>query len=138
KIFDLSDPAKPVFIRDFGLAGQEPGSSGPITIPHGVHGPIALGNRVYLAYGTSSEGMLQIVDRDKLLRGPKEPTAANLNAPEISRLYMSPNWGGHTAFPISKVPIADWAPNTKDSVRDFVFLVSEASANECREAGPAS
>src|SRR5207249_10945715 len=48
KIYDLSDPAKPVFIRDFGLAGQEPGSTGPITIKHGVHGPIVLGNRVYL------------------------------------------------------------------------------------------
>src|SRR5438477_12413701 len=138
KIYDLSDPAKPVFIRDFGLAGQEPGSTGPIPVEHGVHGPIVLGNRVYFAYGTSGEGMLQIVDRQKLLSGPKEPTAANLNAPEISRLYMSPNWGGHTAFPILKVPIADWAPNTKDSVRDFVFLVSEAIANECRESRHAS
>src|SRR5437762_1287403 len=130
--------AKPVFIRDCGLAGQEPGSTGPIPVEHGVHGPIVLGNRVYFAYGTSGEGMLQIVDRQKLLSGPKEPTAANLNAPEISRLYMSPNWGGHTAFPILKVPIADWAPNTKDSVRDFVFLVSEAIANECRESRHAS
>ncbi len=138
KIYDLSDPAKPVFIRDFGLAGQEPGSTGPIPIKQGVHGPIALGNRVYFAYGTSADGMLQIVDRDKLLGGPKEPTAANLNAPEISRLYMSPNWGGHTAFPILRVPIADWAPNTKDGVRDFVFLVSEAIANECHESRHAS
>ena len=134
KIYDLSDPAKPVFIRDFGLAGQEPGSTGPITVAHGVHGPIALGNRVYFAYGTSGEGMLQIVDRQKLLAGPKEPTAANLNAPEISRLYMSPNWGGHTAFPVLGMTIADWAPNTKERVRDFVVLVSEAIANECREA----
>jgi hypothetical protein len=133
KIYDLSDPAKPVFIRDFGLAGQEPGSTGPIPVAHGVHGPIALGNRVYFAHGTSGEGMLQIVDRQKLLNGPKEPTAANLNAPEISRLYMSPNWGGHTAFPVLGIPIADWAANTKGRVRDFVVLVSEAIANECRE-----
>jgi len=138
KIYDLSDPAKPVFVRDFGLAGQEPGSTGPIPVEHGLHGPIVLGNRVYFAYGTSGEGMLQIVDRQKLLSGPKEPTAANLNAPEISRLWMSPNWGGHTAFPILKVPIADWAPNTKDNVRDFVFMVSESIANECREARHAS
>src|SRR5213594_855868 len=32
KIYDLSDPTKPVFVRDFGLAGQEPGSTGPVTI----------------------------------------------------------------------------------------------------------
>src|SRR5438093_5251780 len=43
-ISDLSDPATPVFIRDCGLAGQEPGSTGPIPIAHGVHGPIVLGN----------------------------------------------------------------------------------------------
>ena len=138
KIYDLSDPTKPVFIRDFGLAGQEPGSTGPIPVAQGVHGPIVLGSRVYFAHGTSGEGLLQIVDRQKLLTGPKEPTAANLNAPEISRLWMSPNWGGHTAFPVLRVPIADWAPNAKDRVRDFVFLVSEAIANECRESRHAS
>jgi hypothetical protein len=31
------------------------------------------------------------------------------------------------------VPIADWAPNTKGRVRDFVVPVSESLANECRE-----
>ena len=133
KIYDLSDPAKPVFVRDFGLAGQEPGSTGPVTVAAGAHGPIVLGNRVYFAYGTSTDGVLQIVDRQKLLGGPKEPTTANLNAPEISRLYMSPNWGGHTAFPVLGMTIGDWAPNTKGNVRDFVVLVSEAIANECRE-----
>ena len=133
KIYDLSDPAKPVFVRDFGLAGQEPGSTVPGPVPPGAHGPMVLGNRVYFAYGTSADGILQIVDRQKLLAGPKEPTAANLNAPEISRLYMSPNWGGHTAFPVLGLTIGDWAPNTKGHMRDFVVLVSEAIANECRE-----
>src|SRR6266550_4081252 len=138
EVWDVTDPTRPVFVRDFGLAGQQPGSTGPIPVAHGVHGPIVLGNRVYFAYGTSGEGLLQIVDRQKLLNGPKEPTAANLNAPEISRLWMSPNWGGHTSFPILGVPVTDWAPNTKDRVRDFVFLVSEAIANECRESRHAS
>jgi len=134
KIYDLSDPAKPAFIRDFGLASQEPGSTGPVAVAQGAHGPIVLGNRVYFAYGTSNDGVLQIVDRQKLLTGPKEPTAANLSDPEISRLYMSPNWGGHTAFPLLGVTIADWSRNTKDRVRDVVVLVSEATANECRES----
>ena len=133
KIYDLSDPARPVFIRDFGLAGQEPGSTGPIPVAHGVHGPIVLGNRVYFAYGTSGEGMLQIVDRQKLLTGPREPTAANLNAPEVSRLHLSPNWGGHTTFPVLGVTIPDYAGNTDGKVRDFVVMVSEATRNECQE-----
>ena len=138
KIYDLSDPAKPVFVRDFGLAGQEPGSNGAAPVPPGAHGPIVVGNRVYFAYGTSTDGILQIVDRQKLLTGPKEPTPANLNAPEISRLYMSPNWGGHTAFPVLGMTIGDWASNTKGNVRDFVVLVSEAIVNECREFRQAS
>src|SRR2546425_12669045 len=46
---------------------------------------------------------------------------------------MSPNWGGHTAFPVLGMTIGDWATNTKGNVRDFVVLVSEAIANECRE-----
>src|SRR5437660_94774 len=53
KIYDLSDPAHPVFIRDFGLPGQQPGSTGPV--PTELHGPISLGpkaNRVYFGYGT--------------------------------------------------------------------------------------
>jgi hypothetical protein len=138
KIYDLSDPARPVFIRDFGLAGQEPGSTGPVPAGSGVHGPIALGNRVYFAYGTSTDGLLQIVDRQRLLAGPKAPTAANLSAPEISRLWMSPNWGGHTAFPMLGMKIADWQVNAKGQTRDFVFLVSESIANECREFRHAS
>src|SRR5438309_5647947 len=133
KIYDLSDPTKPVFVRDFGLAGQEPGSTGPVTIPQGVHGPIVAGNRRYFAYRTSADRALPLVRRRTLLSGPKEPTPANLNAPEISRLYMSPNWGGHTAFPVLGITIGDWATNTKANVRDFVVLVSEAIANECRE-----
>src|SRR2546426_674632 len=73
KIYDLSDPATPVFIRDFGLAGQEPGSIGPIPVAQGAHGPIVLGNRAYFAYGTSSDGVLPIVARQKLPTGLQVP-----------------------------------------------------------------
>ena len=48
KIYDLSNPAKPMFIRDYGVPGQQPGSTGPV--PTELHGPISLGlkgNRVY-------------------------------------------------------------------------------------------
>src|SRR5215467_5304826 len=36
QVYDLSDPAHPVKIRDFGLPGQEPGSSG--AVPTELHG----------------------------------------------------------------------------------------------------
>lgn len=138
KIYDLSDPAAPRFVRDFGLPGQEPGAPAA-PVPAGVHGPIALGDRVYLAYGTSRDGVLQIVDRTKLLRGdpasaaPMAPTAANLRYPELGRLDLPSTWGGHTAFPLHGVPIADWAPWGEGHVRDFVVLVSEALASGCQE-----
>src|SRR5215472_19281561 len=83
QVYDLSDPAHPVKIRDFGLPGQEPGATG--AVPTELHGPISLGpqgNRVYFGYGTDKGGIMQIVDRDKLLNGPKEPTPENLSYPE--------------------------------------------------------
>ena len=79
QVYDLSDPAKPVKIRDFGLVGQEPGATG--TVPTDLHGTISTGpqgNRVYFGYGTNKGGVLQIVDREKLLKGAKEPTPDNL------------------------------------------------------------
>jgi len=64
KIFDLSDPAKPVYIRDFGLLGQQPGATSfqGVRAGIGIHGPISAGvarNRVYAAYGTGANGVIQ-------------------------------------------------------------------------------
>ena len=132
QIYDLSDPAKPVFIRNFGLAGQQPGATGPV--PTELHGPISTGpkgNRVYFGHGTSSYGILQIVDRDKLLRGAKEPTRENLLYPQVGRLDFGPDAGAHTAFPLIGVdgPAAD----AKGRARDFVVVTSESLAEGCRE-----
>ena len=41
QVYDLSDPAHPQKIRDFGLPGQEPGSTG--AVPTELHGPISTG-----------------------------------------------------------------------------------------------
>src|SRR5207247_8331296 len=97
QVFDLSDPARPLLIRNFGLPGQQPGASGPV--PTELHGPISTGpkgNRVYLGYGTNKDGILQIVDRAKLLSGPREPTPQNLLAPQVGRFHLSSINGAHT------------------------------------------
>jgi hypothetical protein len=135
QIFDLSDPATPVKIRDFGLLGQEPGATG--TVPTELHGPISTGpegNRVYFGYGTDKGGVLQIVDREKLLNGPKEPTPNNLSYPEIGRMYMSPFNGAHTTFPMLKMPISEFAKDKDGATRDIVMIVDEEINNECLEA----
>jgi hypothetical protein len=133
QVFDLSDPAHPVKIRDFGLPGQEPGSTG--AVPTELHGPISTGpagNRMYFGYGTNKGGMLQIVDREKLLNGPKEPTPENLRYPEVGRLEMLPLNGAHTTLPLLKMPIAEFAKD-KNPVRDIVMIVDEEILNECEE-----
>ena len=157
KIYDLSDPANPRFIRDFGLPGQQPGST-VTPVPTELHGPISLGpkgNRVYFGYGTSRAGVVQIVDRQKLLTGPKEPTDANLLYPQIARIDLPPDAGAHTAFPVlgmtlpefakQKLPVNAPVPGgghdhgeavplaTAQAHRDFIAVVSESLANECLE-----
>jgi hypothetical protein len=159
KIYDLGDPTKPVFIRDFGVAGQQPGSTGPV--PTGLHGPISLGprgNRVYFSHGTGQAGILQIVDREKLLNGPKEPTEANLLSPQISRIDFPPDVGTHTGVPLLGMQLAEFAKQRlpdnpaiqaaagvnhdhspyagtqSQAHRDYVAVISETTGNECREA----
>ena len=134
QIYDLSDPAKPGFIRDFGLVGQEPGASG--AVPISLHGAISTGpkgNRVYFGYGTNIEGVLQIVDRAKLLAGPKDPTPENLLAPQIARLDLPPMHGAHTVFPVPGMEIAEFSKNLLGKVRDFVVITDEAIQKECLE-----
>jgi hypothetical protein len=135
QVYDLSDPAHPRFIRDFGMNGQQPGSTGPA--PEELHGMISTGpkgNRIYFGYGTNKNGVMQIVDREKLLNGPPEVTPANLNAPEVGRLNLPPTNGAHTTFPVLGVPVAEFAKDKVGSKRDIAVIVDESLVNECAEA----
>jgi hypothetical protein len=164
KIYDLSDPRKPVFIRDFGLVGQEP-SADPATAqscssapgpncyegtknpPSGVHGAISMGatvNRVYLPYGVGADGVIQIVDRQKLLTGctlpgasancATSPTQAELLYPQVSYITMNAENGGHSAMPILGVPVpqqqAHYADGTPQK-KNLLVVSSEETANNC-------
>jgi hypothetical protein len=134
EVFDLSDPAKPVKIRDFGLVGQEPGTSG--TVPTDLHGMISTGkqgNRIYFGYGTNKGGVIQIVDREKLLTGPKEPTPENLRAPIVRQIDLLPITGAHTTVPLMGVSVAEFAKDKDGKVRDFIMIVNEQILNECLE-----
>jgi hypothetical protein len=155
QIYDLGDPSEPRFIRNFGLPGQQPGSTGPV--PTELHGMISTGpkgNRVYFGYGTGGSGIVQIVDRQKLLSGAKDPTAANLVSPQISRLDLPADMGAHTVFPLLGMQVSEFAkqklrtgtaaaagiehdhdaaPERTQGARDFIAAIGETTANECLE-----
>ncbi len=139
--FDLSNPAAPRHIRDFGLTGYEPSATGPYPEPQvaGLHQPFVVGDRMYLGYNSGEEGTLQIVDRDKFLSGdpaarePLAPTADNLRYPVVARVDLPSFWGAHTAKPIYGFAIADYADNRDARTRDFLLVASEAGAYRCQE-----
>ncbi len=142
--FDLSRPEEPVHIRDFNLVGTEPTATIPaVEAPggySGIHQPTVLGNRIYLAYGMDSDGVVQILDRDKFVNGdpdvddPFEPTPENLLYPEITRVDLPSYWGGHSVHPILGMEIGDYADDETGGVRDILVVVSEVTANECGNA----
>ncbi len=163
-IYDLSNPANPKFIRQFGLVGQQPtadvvhgqscyNAPGPTCYegvtnpPGGVHQVYSGGlynNRVYLPYGVDSNGVIQIVDRQKLLTGctvpgasancATSPTQADLLYPQISYVTMKITQGGHTSIPIFGVPIPEMQQNYLDGTPqkwDLLAITSEQTANDC-------
>jgi len=140
QVYDLSDPAKPRFIRNFGLVGQQPGSPDSLRgSDYDMHGPIRLGNRIYFGYNTFLNGVIQIIDREKLLRGnpsakdPFEPTDENLTYPVITTFYTSPRLGAHTTLPLMGMDIPEFEKNKEGRSRDMLLVVNESLRNECQE-----
>ena len=133
QVYDLGDPSEPQFIRNWGLPGQQPDSTGPV--PTDMHGMISTGpkgNRIYAGYGTNGKGIIEILDRDKLIHGPKDPTDANLESPMVGELILPAEVGAHTTFPMLGVEVpelAKWGPAL--SKRDFLVIVGETTDNEC-------
>ena len=135
QIYDLSDPAKPVHIRSWDVAEQAPGGKGEVR--YRLHGPISTGpkgNRVYFGYGTAANGLVQIVDRDKLLKGAREPTPANLREAVITQFPTPPYMGAHTTLPILGIRVPGLNKYTKGPQhRDVILIVNESTSNECNE-----
>jgi len=139
KIYDLSDPANPVYIRDFGLLGSQPGATDYIGVRKGeigIHGAISAGtekNRVYVAYGTGNDGVVQILDRQKLLTdftNPLNPTDEEMLAPQVGYIVMSPDQGAHTTMPIFDVPVPGFQGHQILQKRDLLLVSSEAGRSD--------
>ncbi len=139
KIYDLSDPTHPVYIRDFGLLGSQPGATDYIGVQKGgisIHGPISAGtekNRVYIADGTGNNGVVQIVDRQKLLtdfKNPLTPTDEEMLAPQVGHIVMSPDQGAHTTMPIFDVPVPGFQGHRALQKRDLLLVSSEGGRSD--------
>ena len=131
-IYDFSDPLQPKFIRNFSLVGAQPGGTGPA--PPLLHGPMStgtIGNRIYFAYGSGDHGILQIVDRTKLLEGPADPTPENLLAPQIARYNLPPSLGAHTAFPMLGVTVNEFLKDKDNPVHNYIVLTAEEQQFSC-------
>ena len=167
-IVDWKNPhASPTYLRTHGLPGGQPSGAGPgplpFPIPTSLHGPISthehpmanqrlargagaddiIGNRLYLAYGVGDDGVMQVLDRKKLLPAshggswvgsPNNPTNAELEAPQTSILWMSPDHGGHTSLPVFGVKPKSYENFTEFQTRDIVVLASESTSDLCQEA----
>jgi hypothetical protein len=137
-VVDLSDPANPRIIRQFGLPGHQPARQ-LFGAPPGAHEATLSpdGKRLFIAYGTGHQGIMQIVNVRKLLSCrptcPAKPTIDELLDPQVGRLDMPRFWGAHTAWPVMGIPVPEQAKFIDASPRDFVVLVSESFASECQE-----
>jgi hypothetical protein len=145
----------PKYLRTYGLVGGQPGGPGTTSL----HGAISafehpqatskltltddvIGNRIYAAWGVGDDGVLQILDRDKLLPVPygsyagslETPTNAEIEFSQAGIMYMSPDQGGHTSFPVFGVKPKSYQCFKEFTTRDIVLLASEATANRCNEA----
>jgi hypothetical protein len=96
QVFDLRNPAEPKLIRNYALPGMTPGGDGDHTGTNGVHEATvsADGSKVFLPYGTGANGVIQILDNEKLINGdpslddPYAETASNMLYPQLSMIRM--------------------------------------------------
>jgi len=159
QVFDLSNPANPRFIRNFGLDGQQPDAVGPV--PEGMHGCLSVQDkfpwraaggmqapegeegRVYCGYGTRANGVVQILNREVLLdvSGMSDDDRKNavdpavLHAPVVSQVNTPVYMGAHTTLPVLDMEIPEFQSGGPNEIktRDIIVVVNEAIAEECND-----
>jgi hypothetical protein len=112
-------------------------------------------NRVYMPYGVGAEGVVQIVDRTKLLNGcntsgpggnpnasgtcANSPTQEDLLWPQVSWITMNPENGAHSTMPVFNVPVPEEQSNFvngQPQSKSLLFVSSEGTANNCFGQAP--
>ena len=143
KIYNLANPANPVFIRNYGRPGLEPGSTGPA--PSGVHhtGLDPQRKRVYVNYSCCSNGAWQILDRSKLLDGTLERPVIPGSTPDTKEYLDDPSlgiWdapsylGVHSTYALPGLVNPELAVDKltdAEKYRDYAIVIGEAGGNGC-------
>src|SRR5207244_1105576 len=151
-ILDVTDPRAPRLLAH--IAGEEgvgeAGGAQMVRVCSGKELPRGDPAKFYLLrpFGNAWQEVWDVGDpsRPRLLTrlGPLKGTHKNwwecdtgiayLVYPEVGRLVLPPNVGAHTAFPLLKMDVAEFAHDKDGGTRDFVAVVDESLVNECQEA----
>ncbi len=138
-VLDVTDPKAPKYLAHIpGEEGKaEPGGAQMVRVCAGAELPQADKAKFYMlrvfGYSTNTDGVLQIVDREKLLSGPKDPTPENLLFPQVARLDLPPKHGAYTVFPMLNVDVPEFEKDLLGMKRDFIVVTDEAIQKECLE-----
>jgi hypothetical protein len=103
QIYDLGNPARPVFVRNFGLPGQQPGASGPC---HRIHGPIHRPQGPASISATAPASPQPADGPRQLLRGRKNQRRKTCS---IRKLAAGLSLDAGAAFPLPSVGRKMWA-----------------------------
>ena len=136
QVYDLSDPAQPVKIRDFGLVGQQPGADrrGADRAARPDLDRAAGQPRLFRLRHQQGRRAADRRPREaaRTARRSRRPRTCAIR--RSARLDMPPCNGAHTAFPMLEMPIAEFAKDKDGATRDIVMIVDEAIRNECHGA----
>ena len=115
-------------------ASQRDGPAG--TRPRGDRQPSLprVGRRGQWRAASSGQSKLLPSPYGTFVGDPDNPTNEQLEAPQTSILYMSPDQGGHTSMPVFGLMPKSYENFTEFKTRDIVLLASESTADRCQEA----
>ena len=102
-IFDMKDPKNPKFIRYYSLPFMQPDQNPEGHRETEIHEALIHEGKVYMSYGTGEEGIIQVLNLDKLIHGdfdPKNPTNEQLADPVEIEIVLPFYWGAHTVIPL--------------------------------------
>ncbi len=116
QVYDLSDPAHPVHIRDFGLPGQEPGATRR-GADRAAWPDLDRAERQPDLFRLRHRQGRHAADRRprQAAARPGGADPGEPSAPEIGRLTMTSSNGAHTTFPMLDMAIPEFAHDKEGS-----------------------